>query len=443
MPMSRLHPLHRQAADPAAALPVGAGAWSVVLRVAGAAITFLVGVQLARYLGPAGLGIYGMVMAAAALLASLAQLGLSTLSTREIVVSRAAGNWERVGAILCKFTVATILCGLLLGLASASAASAVLPRDFAPTLIWGAMTVPLAALVGLIGAYLRGLDLLVRGQALEVIVRPSLMCLLLLAVYFSGGLSPARAVAANLLSCALAVALGFAWVKHAVPAWQRRRRPVGELRGWLMAAAPLALTDLLRQLDGVYGVLVVGALSSAAETGIFRLAASTVAIVAIPNSVAHVTLAPTLARLHAAGDMTRLRSVLTSTARIMFAIQCAGAGAIAVTGDWLLRFCFGDAFVPAITPLLILAAAQAVSGFFGLGWVLLAMSSEEKPLARCFSLAAVVSLATAIPLVWLWGASGSALSAVLGTLAGNMLAWRNVRRTAGLDCSVLGLRPRR
>jgi O-antigen/teichoic acid export membrane protein len=168
-----------------------------------------------------------------------------------------------------------------------------------------------------------------------------------------------------------------------------------------------------------------------------------VAIAAIPNSVTHVILAPTLARLHAAGNLGGLRSVLTSTARIMFAVQCAGVGAIAVTGDWLIRFCFGDAFAPALTPLLILTAAQAVSGFFGLGWVLLAMSSEEKPLARCFSLAAVVSLATAIPLVWLWGASGAALSAVLGTLTGNMLAWRSVGRTAGLDCSALGLRHRR
>jgi hypothetical protein len=52
---------------------IGATVGSAGVRLAGMAVTFLVGVQLARYLGPAGYGIYGSVMAVVTLLAVAAR----------------------------------------------------------------------------------------------------------------------------------------------------------------------------------------------------------------------------------------------------------------------------------------------------------------------------------------------------------------------------------
>ena len=67
--------------------------WSVLLRLGGALLTFAVGVQLARFLGPSGFGIYGVVLAIATMLTALAQLGLPTLVVREIARTRAEGDW--------------------------------------------------------------------------------------------------------------------------------------------------------------------------------------------------------------------------------------------------------------------------------------------------------------------------------------------------------------
>jgi O-antigen/teichoic acid export membrane protein len=423
-----------------AILPYKAGAWSVVLRVFGALATLATGVLLGRTLGPAGLGQFGLIVAAAMLLASLAQLGLPTVAVREIAVSRMEGDWRRLRTVVVWFGGVTLACALLLALVFALSGWVLFDPDLRPALLWGALLVPAAAMLNLLGTGLRGLDRLVRGQALDVAVRPALMSLLLLAAYFgSGGMTPASALAANLAAFVLALALGGLWLRRAMPAWEAAPRRPGELRGWLRSAAPLALTDTLRQFDGVYGVLVVGALASDAETGIFRVAASSLAIVAIPNTVMHVLLAPTLARLYAAGDFPKLRSLLTASARIMLFTLCAGSLVIALIGEWLLGAAFGAAFMPSYLPLLILTAAQAVNAFFGLGSVLLAMSAAEKALARCFTVTALVSVATAIPLTIAWGASGAAMSAVLGYLAGNALAWLYVRRSTGLDSSAIGL----
>src|SRR3954451_21338917 len=57
---------------------------SACVRMAGMLVTLLVGVQLARRIGPEGYGIYGTVMAIVALLVVPAQLGLPQLLTREL-----------------------------------------------------------------------------------------------------------------------------------------------------------------------------------------------------------------------------------------------------------------------------------------------------------------------------------------------------------------------
>lgn len=427
---------------PVSGLPAGAGAWSVVLRIAGALATLAMGVLLGRWLGPAGLGQFGLVIAATMLLAQIAQLGLPMLATREISIGHMKGDWPGVATMLVSFGTVTLACGLAIGLIFAGGGWLLFGDEASAgtALLLGALLVPLVALVNLTGAELRGLDRLVKGQALEVAIRPALMTLLLLIAYaWSGAMSPALALAANVAAFGATLGLGVLWLRSALPEWTPARAAGRDLRGWLRSAAPLALSDLLRQVDGVYGILLVGAIASVAETGIFRVAVSSVVIIAMPNTILHLLMAPTLARLAASGDSARLGAVLTHSARLAFAALCAGLAVVALAGEWLIGGLFGDAFTPAWLPLLILVAANAVHAFFGVGQVLLAMSAEETAFARCFAATAIVSIASAIPLTFVWGASGAAAAAVLGYLAGNLLVWRYVRRSTGLDCSALGL----
>ena len=62
---------------------VRSGLWSLVLRVAGLVSGFALGVLLARMLGPAQFGIYGLVTTVAAVGMTIAQLGTPQLAVRE------------------------------------------------------------------------------------------------------------------------------------------------------------------------------------------------------------------------------------------------------------------------------------------------------------------------------------------------------------------------
>ncbi len=416
--------------------------WSVLLRVGGALLSFFVGVQLARYLGPAGFGIYGVILGLATLFWSLSQLGLPTLAVREIARSRAEGDWPALRGVLSWFARAAAGAGTLIALLFLLVLL-ILPGvtgGFLAGAIWAAPLIPVMALTILVNAELRAFDHLLKGQSIEILLRPGATALLLLALMtVQGRMSPADAMAMNLGGSVFAMLVGLYWLRRAVPLQVRAASPAHAARHWLRAGLPLAVTDVLRQLDSVYGVLVMGALATAAETGVFRVAASTIVIVVTPLSVLHVVLAPTLARLHFERRPQPLQRLLGLAALAMLGAALAGTAVVALFGQWLITGLFGADYAGAWLPLLILCGAQSVGAFFGVAFVLLGVAEGERDLARAFIVSVALSSAAAVPLALYWGAIGVAFAAMLGQLVNNGLAWLAVWRRMGLDASPFGL----
>src|SRR5665213_4286852 len=406
---------------------VVASFWSLVLRMAGMAVTFLVGVQLARYLGPAGFGIYGFVIGAAMLLSAIGQMGLPTLATREVALAWARRDWGEVRGLLSWFTLGVALLSILLGGLFVTVTwlwPSVGAIQYRQPAIWGAILVPAFALTVLVSAQLRALDRIVLGQSLEILVRPLLMSIFCVVGFLSqGALSANFALFLNMAASALALLLGWWWLAKELPEAVRRARPVRRLRTWFGWGAPLAVTDMFRQLDGVYAVLMMSFLTSPTETGIFRVALSSVVIVQTPLSVLQVVLAPTLARLHGSGEREKLQFLLTAAAALMLAAGCTALLVVAFGGQWLISTVFGHRYAGAWLPFLLLTIAQAISAFFGVGFVQLAMGGAERELTVCYVASVGASIAAAIPLILAWGASGAAAAAIVGMTVTGLSAW--------------------
>ncbi len=416
--------------------------WSVLLRVGGALLTFAVGVQLARYLGPAGFGIYGVVLALATMLTALAQLGLPTLVVREIARTRSEGDWPGLRSVMRWFVLASAGAGAVLAilfLALIVFLPSITPT-FRGTGLWAALLIPVTAVVILLNAELRAFDRLLKGQSLEILLRPGGMALLLLLLVLGQGwITPSEAMAVNLAASALAMAVGLVWIRQALPEPARGVRTAPPPGHWLRAGLPLAATDVLRQLDAGYAVLVMGMIATAAETGVLRVATSSILIVATPLSVLHVVLAPTIARLHFEKQKATLQHLLGVAALMMTLAGLAGVLFIALFGQWLIVLMFGPAYSSAWLPLLILAIAQTVAAFFGLAFLLLGVAEGERDLARAYFLGMIAAVGSAFILGLQWGAVGVAAAAVFGALVYNGMCWLAVRRRLGLDATPLAL----
>ena len=415
------------------------GLSSMVVRLLGMAASFVMGVLLARWLSPAGFGTYGIIVALALVLSVLAQFGLPTVATRQVSVALAQKRWSALRGYVWAFAsiVAASSVALAILWAGITVSLPVLTGSVAANLV-GSFLVPLFALTVLVSAELRALDRVVLGQSLEVVLRPALMCALLLLISIIGAqLTAPIAVGLNVIASAVTLAAGLIWLRSSIP--DPARHCVAEPpRDWFRPAAALAAVDVLKQLDVTYGMLLLGALSSETQAGYFRVALSTIIFVSTPLSIFNVVLAPALARLFAQGERGRLQRILTLSALAMFATTIAALMVIFFAGQPLIRLVFGASYEAAWLPLLLLTCAQAINGFFGVGWVLLSMSGGERRLTASFIVSVGVSVLAAIPLTAFAGAAGAGAAAIIGALIQNLLAWRGVHRHSSLESSAGG-----
>ena len=438
------HEAHRAQPCVSARL-VSTGIWSILLRLLGALAAFASGVVLARQLGPSALGVYGVVASIAAILATVAQLGIPPIATREAAVSLESHDAQRLASSVKWFHLATAAAGVLLGAIFVVVAllSGRLGANWLIAL-GGAFLILPSALVSLTSATLRGFGRLMLGQMLDVAARPALFTIGLLAlIWATGALSPASAMAMNVAATAACAGVGVIWLLGSLRGIPNARPGPPQTRQWVAAATPLLGTTLLMQVDAQYGVLLVSALSTAAMTGIVRIAYSAVGFVSLPNTVAAVVLSPTIARLHAADDLSALQAILRRACLLLLVAQFAIFAAALLVGQWFIVAVFGAAYADAWLPLVLLCFAQVVASAFGVSLAVLSMCGGERILFRAYSLSVGASVLAAIPLTMLWQGAGVASAAVVGAIVNGLLCRAGCKSLVDVDPSIFGYRSSR
>ena len=413
---------------------VRSGLWSLALRLAGLVSGFALGVLLARALGPAGFGIYGLVTTVAAVGMAVAQLGTPQLAVRELSVRAGGGDWAGARAVIRQFGIAVTLAGLAIGvLALGGAALAGASRFHLSLVLQGAVLALLTAYTALFAAELRGLGALLKGQSMDIAVRPALTFAVVAAVLLAGSAMDAElALTIHNAVTLAAAAVSAWWLRQAIPA-AARRIPAARAAPWLRAALPRGAVDVVRQFDGSYGVLLVGMLASSIELGVFRVAVACVVIAAMPVTIFHILLAPGLSRLHAAGDRAEMQRLLTWTAAGMTAIMVPVALAAWFIGEPLIALVFGAAYADAWLPLFLLTLAQLIYAVFGMGPVLLAMCDGERDLIRIYLIAVGAAVLAAIPMTVAWGGAGAAAGPLVSATLIGLMSRRYARRELGVE----------
>ena len=419
---------------------VRAGLWSVVLRVSGLFSGFALGVLLARILGPAEFGIYGLVTTVAAVGMTIAQLGTPQLAVRELSVRAASEDWSGVTAIVRRFGLAVGVTGVAISLIAIGGGALAGASDLELTfLVQGAVLALLTAYTALLAAELRGLGALIKGQAMDITLRPAL-AFVVVGVALLAGTPVTASVALTIQNAValLAVAVSAMWLWRIIPRTSRAMRVAVPNTRWLHIALPLGAVDVLRQFDGSYGVILVGWFSSGVELGLFRVAVACAVLAAMPVTIFHILLAPTLSRLHAAGNRIEMQRLLTWTALAMTAIMLPIAAGAWLVGKPLIALVFGPAYAGAWLPLFILTLAQLIYALFGMGPILLAMCDGERDLIRIYAIAVGSALAAAIPLTMTWGGAGAAAGPLVSATLIGLLSRRYARRELGVEIIAFG-----
>lgn len=372
------------AGDDTTPRPGRALAWSVANTAVGRFGTLAIGIVLARLLGPAEFGTYAVALVAL----------LAVLSFNELGVSLAIVRWPEDPAEIAP-TVTTISVGmslLLTGVAAAAApafAGAMGDPRATEVVRWLSLCVLLNGVVATPAALLQRLF---RQDQRMVADQVNVWVGALVSVGLAlGGMGAMSLVVGRLAGAGLS-ALVFLWCSPLPYRFGFDPRFTRRLLGF---GLPLAGASVIVFLVGFVDQLIVGHLLGPVLLGCYVLATNLASWPVSLFSQPLRSVAPAMfARLQ--HDPARLRSDFRRVLRPLACVTLPVCVVIAVAADDLVRFVYGDQWLPAAPVFRWLAALAALRIFFELAYDYLVVLARS----RAILVIQVVWVLVLVPALW-------------------------------------------
>ncbi len=404
---------------------------SLALSVAGAAMGFLGTVVLTRTLGPETFGILAFAMGLMGFASIFTTLGFHHLTVREIPRLEVLGDPGEVAGLVAVAFAAALGASLLAAGVGVLASG---PLDAngigGAELGWLLLVMALATLNTVRQGCVRGVGRPVAGQAPELLVAPGVFLVGVAALAAAGRLATVEtALLVMVVSQLAAFAAGF------VPFWRhvlapRLVRPRLRLGRWIAEALKSSLINTGAVLLATTDVVMLGFLSTPAETADYAIAARFGLMMALPVAAMAAAVSHRVAALAAAGDLAGVAATArqsSSLALLMSMAIAAGACAVAPFTEAI----FGAGYAGAALCIVTLTLGRALEACIGQPQVVLANAGATGQAAVVLGGVCVLNAGLNLWLVPVYGAIGAASATVLAHLALGALSWLRLRRLLG------------
>lgn len=414
-----------------------AGAFAV--RAIAAAAGLGMNVLLARVLPVADYGVVALGLSWLTIVATLACFGTDTVSVRYVAQANARADGATIAAIMRWGNSIVLPLGMFGGVVSFLAVWVVFVdyttvQRLALSLI--ILVAPAVALALNRASVLRGLKRVVQAAALEMLLKPVAILLLVTVVAWLANWSPSVVVVAGAVVFAH-LAMAGAGIFATRPL-SKGGRSISESHRheWLAVAKPIALMSVASVAISNIDTVLVGYFVSAESAGVYRASAQLANLVSFGLAASNGIVAPLIADLYGRGKRAELARVLRFSVALVSVIGLGGVLLMGLFGPWALGL-FGKAYAPGYSSLLILLGAQAANVLCGPTGLMMTMTGHQGAAARIFGVSASVSVILNVLLIPAYGIVGAALANLGGVVLWNLALLLFLRRRLALDPSIL------
>ncbi|HRU60152.1 MAG: polysaccharide biosynthesis C-terminal domain-containing protein [Bacteroidota bacterium] len=412
---------------------------TLLLRVSGLGLIYLLQVLLARLMGPKGFGDFTVIQAWLNVLLVVSIFGFDTAALRFLPSLFKAKSFSKAQGFL-KFsfrfiTIMAIVCAVIafIFLLTTAKKSSV---SFAEGFFWSLFLLPILAFIYQGSAVLRSLQRTNLAMVPVYLMLPVLLGISSLLHYYKYGRLTADAVFALYILCGILVSIVLnRWLNRYVHRRLDQAEPEFERKTWMPVAASFLVATLLNLALKQADVLYVGHLLNHTKAGYYGAAARMASLVALGLSAADFVYMPRIAALFQQEKKRALQEMLRQASRQILLISVPVILLLAIAGKMLLGW-FGDSFRDAYLPLVILLAGQAVNAATGMVGGVLSMTGHH----RIFVLFNLVAFLVQLTLSWLlipsFGMTGAAIATSTALIALNLLGYTYLRRKLDLVASV-------
>jgi O-antigen/teichoic acid export membrane protein len=282
-------------------------------------------------------------------------------------------------------------------------------KDQALALDLGAALVPPMALLILVGGAFRAFASHALATLASQTVRPLLGLILVAALGVAGAVDAASLLFWSASIPAAGLVLLFA---IRLPGEIRRARASYRFREWLKLGFVIGFSNLAILLFNRVDVLMVGSLAGSVDTAVYGAASNIARLGLVFLGAISMVVGPMLADGYAAGDRSRVVSLLKLAALTSGTLGLLVFLLIAWKGEYLLLL-FGSEYVHAKTLLLVLLAGQVVQAATGPVGMALTFAERARLVAAVSLVALVGNIALNALLIPAYGAMGAAIATAL------------------------------
>ena len=410
-----------------------------------ALFTFGLTLTVTHVLAAAGAGAFFQVLALFAILLTVLQLGAGTSAVKVVAEYRATGRASDTSrvlgvALVPAASVSLLAAGALFVFAPQFAAELVRhgnPHDTEVYLRVLAPSVPVAVIAAILMAATRGLGSMVPTILTDRVFEPTFRLLAIaLALGVFGAVSPE--VLGTLWVFPVGVGL---LVAVAAVSWTTRRAKgvafnprapwsVLARRFWTFAF-PQWLAEVFQVAVLWLDVILVGALASSREAGIYGAVSRLVTVGTLGLAALVLVLAPEMSSAFATGELQRVKRLYSSATTLLMAGSAPVLLVMATFAPLLARV-FGGGFRSGATPLAILAIAMLVDVVAGPALLTLLMGGRSQLVLMDSGVAFAANISLNVLLIPRFGMTGAALAWAASIVAINLLAVVQIRQLWGV-----------
>jgi O-antigen/teichoic acid export membrane protein len=301
------------------------------------------------------------------------------------------------------------------------------------------VTLPMLSLMAVNQASLQGLKKMFFSQVTEKIMRPLLIIMTAVALfYIRGNISLGDLVWINVSVIAIAMLISFILLKKSIPYKLTGVQAKYDSAGWFKACIAFLFLDLLYMLNARIDIFLLGIYKTNKEVAVYNIALRISEVISFGLVIINFVLAPLVAKLFEDREMRKLQRLITRSARAVLLISLPSAILIIVFRQPILSF-FQVNTVNGNLGLLILCFGQIINILSGSVGLLLVMTGHQKFSITSLLVGTVANIILNIILVPQYGLIGTAIATSASLVLWNLLMLVFVNRKLKIHATVFAV----
>lgn len=397
-------------------LASGAGL-SLIGRLTGRGLSTAAEILLARLLGPEVFGLYVIGWAILRLVTIIGPLGLPNG-----VIHFASAYWDsdpvRLRQIIQQSLRVALISGIVLSLAFYVSAHWLAMSVFGkpalvPVLPWFALAFPLITGLRVATAATRISKRMKYSVLSEDFGQPATHMILLL-LFMLAGWQLWGAIAASILSFAIALILALHYLRILYPSILKSdEQKVLSYRRLLMFSIPTAIIGLLGVLNLQISRLLMGVMRPLSEVGIYQAVSQVPFFFSTILAAITSIFIPMIASLYQRRDLGKLEELYRVSTKWALYLSLPVFLTICMAADDIISLLFGERYLSGEIPLIVLTVSQLVNVGTGAGGAVLIMTGHQNRWFVISGIALILNIILSFLFIPMHGMVGAAIATTI------------------------------